>query len=850
MRLWKRLTHWRSRRRFEADLADEIRIHREMAEEYEAGRSRDFGSVALTLEDSRAVWRFAWVESLMQDLRYAIRGVRKSPGFALAVVGTIGAALGLNTTVFTVVNAYALRPAPVLNPESLYQFSWTAGNRGAFTAAEYQNLREHGAPFREVFAYRNFLGSIDGRPMPGEPVSDNYFTMLGAGIHEGRPLQAGDTNALVLSYDAWQNKFGGAPGIVGRKVYLRGQPFEVVGITARSFVGLESIPISFWIPMSTAPSVTEVGDRFWVIGRLLPGTTPQAAQAPLLAWARAITANLPREDRATSIKLEQRSTAVPLSREALATFIPLFVAFGLVLLTACANVSNIMLARALARQREIGIRISLGAGRARLVRQLLTESVLLALPAAAAGFAISQFTLRGAQRLMFATVPAAFAHLIGVADLSPDWRVFGFILAAAVAATLFFGLIPAVQTTRSSLVQANRGDFANDPRPQRLRSALVVAQVAVCALLLVFTVVVVRAQQRATAVDVGLDLRGVYDVRMASKLQAAAAERLAREPGVEAVASAWRAPLYGSLRRVVVTPAGGKQTYGIGGNFVTPDYFAVFRIPLVKGRLFTPQECAADAAVAVISETTARRLWPGRDPLGETLAIAPRRIDDRYFERVPAYPSARVIGVVRDVNAGMIANGVDTDTLYFPNTARFPHNDSLLVRIAGDQAGARRRLESALTDVAPSLADAINPMDDVLALQIYPFRVVFWIAGFLGCFALVLTVSGIYGVMSYLVSQRTKEIGIRVAMGARAADVIGMVMKQSVRVAAIGAFIGIGLALSVAPLLAHQVELVDPYDAVAYGGGAIIVVLATVAASWQPVRKAIAVDPVTALKCD
>ena len=852
MRIWKRLTHWRRRRRFELDLAEEIRIHREMADEYEPGRSREFGSVALALEDSRAAWSFQWFASLMQDFRYALRGFRKAPGFALAVVGTIGAALGLNTTVFTVVNAYVLRPAAVLDPGSLYQFYWTNRNHGgsSFSTAEFQALRARTAPFREVLAYRNFLGSVDGRPIPGEPVSDNYFTMLGAGIYRGRPLEPGDTAAIVLSYDVWQSKFGGDPAMIGRKVYLRGQPFEVVGIAARGFVGLESLPIGFWIPMNMAASVTDIGDHFWVIGRLLPGMTARSAQAPLLAWSRAISAALPPEERAAGVILEPRGTAVPLGTGAIAMFLPLFVAFGLVLLTACANVSNMMLARALARQREIGIRISLGAGRARLVRQLLTESALLALPAALAGLVLSQLTLRGAQRLMFATVPAPFARFVGIADLSIDWRVFAFILIAAAAATLLFGLIPALQTTRSSLVQANRGDFANDLRPQRLRGALVIAQAALCTLLLTFTVIVVRAQQRVTAIDVGYDLRGVFDVRMVSKYQALAAERLAREPGVEAVAAAWRAPLYGSLRRAVVTPSGSRQAVGIGADFVSPEFFPVFRIPLVSGRLFTAEEAAADAPVVVVSETAARALWPRRAAIGETIAIAPRRVGDAYYDRVPRYPSARVIGVVHDVVSGMLANGGETAALYFPNTARAANNDSVLVRVRGGSAGALRRLEAALGEVAPSLADAINPMEDVLALQIYPFRVVFWVAGFLGCFALVLTVSGIYGVMGYLVNQRTREIGIRVAMGARAADLVGMVVRHSARMAAFGAVIGIALALSVAPLLAHEVAAVQVYDVVAYVGAAAIVVISTLAASWQPARRAMAVNPASALKCD
>jgi predicted permease len=852
MRIIKRIAQWRRRKQWAADLAEEIRIHREMAEEWEPGRSRDFGSVALTLEDSRAAWRYAWIESLAQDIRYALRSFRKSPGFALAVVGTIGAALGLNTSVFTVINAYALRPLAVNDPYSLYGFQWVTNGRAghAFSTAEFRSLRELKAPFSEVLAYRNFLAPVEGRQMLGQPVSENYFSMLGAGMFQGRPLEAGDTDAMVLSYDAWRNKFAADPGMVGRKVYMRGHPFLVVGITAPGFVGIESMPAGCYIPLAMRASVTDLGDDIWVIGRLLPGVRVEAARDALLSWSQAQTVALPERERAASVMLTPRATSIPLTTEVLAMFLPLVVAFGLVLLTACANVSNMMLARALARQREIGIRISLGAGRARLVRQLLTESAMLALPSAALGIAIAQITVNGTTRLLFVTAPPAYARILSVMDLSPDWRVFAFILAGAVAATLVFGLIPALQTTRSELAQANRGDFANDLRPQRLRNFLVAAQVAVCALLLIATVIVVRTGQRVMVADTGLAVHDVYDVRMVSKFQAAAAERLAREPGVEVVAAAFRAPLYGSPRRMMVTPSGSAEAAPVGKNFVSPQYFAVFRIPLVRGRLFTDREAASDAPVVVVSESAARRLWPHSDAVGEHFAISLRRVADSIYDRAPHYASAQVIGVVRDTQVGMIANGPDTSYIYFPTTARAPFNDSVLVRMSGGPASVRRRLEAALNDVAPSVADAINPMDDVLELQFYPFRIVYWVAGFLGCFSLALTVSGIYGVMSYLVNQRTKEIGIRVALGARASDVIGMVMRQSVRLAAIGGAVGVGAMLSVAPLLANQIGLLNPYDWMAYLGGAGVVVAATIAASWQPVRRAAGVDPAVVLKCD
>jgi predicted permease len=861
MKIWKRIRHWRRRAEFEAGLEEEIRFHREMA----GGAA--FGSVAMAMEDSRAVWRFGWIESVMQDVRYALRGFRKSPGFALAVVGTIGAALGLNTTVFTVFNAYVLRPVAVRDPWALYGFTWYGknGQGHRFTWAQYQDLATRKSPLSEVMALDRLQADVDGRTLFGQVVSGNYFTMLGVGVVEGRPLLPRDASApgsgavMVVSYDAWKNKFGGDPNLVGQTVHLRGHAFEVVGIANPAFAGMASFPCGFWIPITMDAAVQDGRDplafpqpeRLELIGRLQEGMLPETAKAALTAWSSGFGANLPVEQRPVGVAMQSSATTIPLTRDAIVTFIPIFTAFGLVLLIACANVSNMMLARALARQREIGIRVSLGAGRLRLVRQLLTESVLLAAPAAVLGFAVSQVTIEGARRAMLATVPAAFGRFFTLAALTPDWRVFGFILLASVVATLMFGMVPAVQTTRSRLVEANRGDFSSDYRPARLRSVLLATQVAVCSLLLIVTAIVLRSQQRVTARTIGLDLNGVWDARMPGKYQARAALRLAEMPGVEAIAAAWYAPLYGSDRRVAVTPSGSRADVRTGYNLVSPGYFAVFRIPILQGRAFTDAEAERDAAVAVVSERAARRLWPGSNPLGQTVNIPRTQRKDLSFDRVPAFMEARVIGVVRDVLGDLATSGdFKGSMIYFPTNSRAANNDSILVRMSGNPRDARQRLAAVLDGIAPSIYDMINPMDDVLAMQIYPFQVVFWVAAFLGGMALLMTASGIYGVMSYLVNQRTKEIGIRVALGAAAGDVVRMIVTQSARLALIGVAAGAALALAIAPVFAHQLDAIRPYDAMAYGGAVLVVMAVAVGASFAPSRQAVRVDSMTALRCD
>jgi len=516
---------------------------------------------------------------------------------------------------------------------------------------------------------------------------------------------------------------------------------------------------------------------------------------------------------------------------------------------ACANVSNMMLARALARQREIGIRVSLGAGRARLVRQLLTESLMLACPAALAGFAISQYTIRFAEWLMFATLPAAFSKLVRVPRLDPDFRVFLFILAASFAATVLFGLIPAIQTTRSNLVQANRGDFGSDHRPARLRNALVAGQAMVCCLLLIWSAILLRGRERVTTIDVGMRTRGVFDIRMQPKGRGAILEKLTALPGIEAVAGASWPPLYDPQPGMGVTPSGSRNQVIAGYDFVSPEYFQVLRIPLLQGRVYSREEAESQAPVVVISQATAKRFWPGRSALGETLTIAPPPKNVR-LSIWPGFASAVVIGVTRDAVNGFIGNGIDPTCLYFPTTAASPANNAMLVAVRGEKQAGRRLIESTLNTIEPGIVDQVNPLDEVLDTMIYPFRVVFWIGGFLAGLALLLTISGIYGVMSYVVNQRAKEIGIRVALGAGTAVVVRMVVTQSMRMAGIGGALGAGLALVVAPVFNHQLEAIQPYDPIAYLVGAALVLGSSLGAAAVPSRRAVRIDPVVTLRCD
>ncbi len=840
-------------------LDDEIREHIRLETEDNIARGmppgearraalRKFGNIGQVKEDTRAVWICGWLESLFPDVRYALRGFGKAPLFAATVICTIGLALGLNTTLFTIFDAYVLRPFAIRDPYSLYRFNWSSKGEQfhAFTPAEYADFRRADTVFSEVLGSSFVVTRVNGFPVVGEQVSDNYFQMLGARVTHGRPLLPGDEGVTVLSDAAWRSKFAASPEILGTRLSVAGGVYEVAGIAAPEFSGVSQIVSDLWIPLrESGPGAPQ---RINVIGRLRGGVSPKQAESALLAWAKQETADRKEPQRAIRAELESGATSMHITPEILAVFSPLLVAFALVLVIACANVANMMLARAMARQREIGVRLSLGAGRGRLIRQLLTESLMLAFPSALAGLAISQASLRFTERLMFATAPSVWLQLIHFFKLETDYRVFLFILLAAAASTLLFGLAPAIQATRPGLYYATRGDFSSDARPSRLRNGLVVIQVAVCVFLLICSGILVRSTKKMQESDVRLVTANVIDLRLRSDtVDPKIGDRLRREPGVESVATAWRAPLYGPLWWIPV--ASGRSFERVGFDFVSPEYFDVFRIPILRGRNFTAEEGRSEAAVAIVSELTAARFWPGADAVGQTIRIAPNPAADGW-KKLPAYHSAIVIGVARDVMTGGPSNGLDATCFYFPTAAGGAKNQALLVRVRNDSDATRRQLEAAIAGVSSDSISTMIPEDQVLAFQVYPFRAASWIGSLLGGIALILALSGIYGVLAYLVSQRTKEIGIRIALGASPLGVVGLILKKSLGLAAVGIAIGAACALGVSRLFASEFENVNTYDALAYSTAIALAVMAVMAGGYFPSRRAASVDPVTALRCD
>jgi len=602
----------------------------------------------------------------------------------------------------------------------------------------------------------------------------------------------------------------------------------------------------FWAPMEAwRRAVGPIESNIAVVGRLREGLTPRQAQAALASYARQVTADRVEEERAREVELLLRSSLIELPPRLYLAILPLLLAFGFTMAIPCANVANMMLARGLARQREIGVRLSLGASRGRVVRQLLTEALVLAIVSALLSLGIARGAMDLGLRVMYATTPQAAHTMLNMLtpDLSLDWRVFLFVLAVAAATTLAFALAPALQATRMKVSFALRGEFSS-MRASRLRDALVVVQVSVCMLLLVSAGVMVRALERVSQIDTGDDARGVFSLAAYTPIRVPhVVAALEREPWVEMVAHC--SADFG----VRVGASGRRETESATYSYVSANYLEMFRIPILRGRGFTRDEAASGAAVAIVSQATAERFWPHEEAVGKALRILGNQGSRRRHPRIAQTSQVEVIGVARNVISGDITRGVDAARLYMP--AKISDSRDVYVRGKGYGSQTAHQLEDAWRRVAaPDEAAAVASIEQRRYWDTYPARAFSWVASLLGLIALVLTVSGVYGVMSFLVSQRTKEMGIRMALGATWWNVVGYIMAQSGRLAGVGLAVGLLMAVAVSKLMWSRTPMVDALDPVAYGVGLGIVAMAAVVASIGPARRAARVDPVETLRAE
>jgi predicted permease len=861
------------RRAVDAELDEELRYHleREAERNIVGGMSPDaardaarraIGNVTVTSEEARDAWRWRLLEELGQDIAYAVRSFRRAPAFVATVVATIGVGLGLLVTVFTLFDAYVLRPLSVRDPAALYEISWHSRDRNwhVFTREQYDQLRSASVGFAQVFAYQNLITRINTRPMVGQLVTANYFDLVGVPPAIGRTLVPNDDAApgsgsvMVLSHDTWQSQFAGDTNVVGRRVLVNGVSLTIVGVAAEGYGGLGSWPYQFWVPMSMAEplngwkrinTILKGSESLRIVGRLAPGVSPEQANTRLRAWLRATTADRAPLARANDVMMEARGTAMPLSPELIQVFAPIVVAFVLVMLIACANVANMMLARALARQREIGIRLALGAGRRRLVRQLLTESVVLSIPAGLVGLVVSRVTIAVGSRAIFATIPPDYAPYLRAVDLAPDMRVVAFVLGGAIAAAVAFGLVPALRATRPDVVRASRGDFDTPFRPSRLRNGLVVAQITMSVLLLICAGVLLRTARRIDRLEPGIRTNDVVQLEVLDRSRSRVLATLATQPDVHAIASAMHYPLDGIFPGLRIK-TDGDSAVRVAYNVVSPDYFVAIGLSLVRGRAFTENEARGAAPVVLVSEGAAARLWKGADPIGQTLTVGE---DLTGHGRIQSYRTATVLGVVSDAAPGWIGLNPHDPVVYYPEPID-ASGSAILVRVAGDVTKMKDRLDRLLMAADSGSVQEIHTLAVSLALQSYPFRSAYWLASGVGILALLLTLTGVYGVIGYVVAQRRREFGIRMALGASPLALVALVLRHAMRLAIVGFVIGAMFALAASLGFASLLYGVDVYDPVGYALGAAVVLGTCFVASYIPSRRAATVDPVEALRTD
>jgi predicted permease len=876
--LFLRVRALSSPRRVERELDDELAFHleRETQKHIGAGLSpadarglarARFGPVPLAADQCRDARGTRFVDDLTRDILYAFRAFHRAPLAALTIIATVSLGLGLVAVVFTVYNVFLLRVDAVQNPGEL--FAVAIGQRTApdneptvlFTSDDYEALRRETSVFTDVFAMQSFAGPVEGRLTRSALVTGNFFEMLGVQARLGRPLLPEDDArgaarpVIVLSGMGWRKLFRADRTVIGRSVVINGSPYEIVGVMPDDFRGLGITAPDYWAPLAQfrddpARRADEGIASVEVIGRLKPATSREAATAAVTLWASRRPEFNTLAGRQTQVRLIPRQGT--LSADDIATqlaFVPLFFAFGLILMIGCANVANLLLARGVSRQREIGIRLSLGASRRRIIRQLLTESLLLALAAAAGALVVSRLFLEAALSAAMTTIPSEFTQFVSMLNLAApaaDWRVLTFLVAGAVVSTVFFGLAPAVQATHLDLVRAMRGEMTRDARPRRARHALIAVQVGASALLLICAAIFLRGAFAAATRDPGVRTSDTLRVSIETETRRAAIlQDLRTHPLVTIVSASSR------TTRGVIETSESPGRLSVDQLAVSSEYFTALGLDLVSGRGFTPAERTAEAGVVVVSQSLARQLWPDGRGVGQVVRLDAPQSASPGGSSVPAR-TLTVIGVARDAGRPSGTSSLERfRSVYLPTRPESP-GTWLFVRVRGDLAQARQALLERLTGLDPvfGVITLTNGMQTAL------LQIAFGLTVVLGVLALALTMSGLFSVLSYVVEQQAKEIGVRMALGATTRNVVTLVLSQSIRPVGIGLAAGGGLAAAVAIVLmasssASEIgDIVQVLDPMAYAASLLVIVTSCALAVSVPALRAARVDPIATLRKD
>jgi putative ABC transport system permease protein len=883
------------RRLTEKRLEAELRFHldQQIADYVAAGMTPEearrrarlqFGGLEQVKEECREVGATRFVEALIQDVSYGVRMLRKNPAFTAVAVLTLALGIGVNTAIFSFADALLFRPLPVKDPTRVITLFRRDVQHplyySSFSHPAYLDLRRSvGEIFSDLLAYSpitvNLSVAGNNERADGEIVSGNYFAVLGVRPTLGRGFlpeedeTAGARPAAVISYGLWQQRFGRDPNILGKTIALDGHSFAIVGVAPRGFRGadLEAAP-DVWFPLAmhaeVSPWATTGHDLFdnpgtdWlgVMGRLKPGVDLRQAEAALQTVGRRFEQAYPETAKGWTITAFPSGQAKlwPSTRQDVSPLLALLLgSAGFVLLIACANVANLVLARATARQREFAVRCALGAGRRRLFQQSLTESVLLA------GFGgVAGVVLACGMPPLFKVFPLPPFVSPQALEFTLDWRSLACALLLSLATAFLFGLIPACRATRVELAAGVKDEpLARGYRGSRLRAFLVVAQMALSLLLLIATGLFVQSVRRALATNPGFETRNLllasvdlglqgYSKQRGQEFYRQLPERVAALPGVRAATWLSKIPLdiwrFATDIQVEGAPGQPASTVNVDFNLVAPGCFHTLGIPQLRGRDFAAQDQPASPHVAIVSETMARRLWPNRDPLGQRFQLK------WFFEDSRPWESIEIIGIVADSKYRTWTES-PRGVMYLPLSQNYLPQMILLVRTSLNPISLLGPIQNEVKVLDSGLPlFNVKTMRQQINISVWPQEMGSGVLGAFGLLALLLAAVGIYGMMSFVVAQRTHEIGIRMALGAARRDVMRSVLAQALRLVLAGMAIGLAGAFALTRFITSLLFGIKPTDPATFVGVCLILTGVAVLASYLPARRAARVDPMVALR--
>lgn len=876
------------RNKKDALLVDEIEAH--IAHQVDANIARGlspeearrqarlkFGNPTVTRERVWEYRSFPWIEDAWRDFRFALRSLAKVPSFTAIAILVIAVGIGANTAVFSVINTVLLKPLSYPDPQSLVILMNT-GPQGSFPGAnvpkfniwrQQTRIFDAVAAFDQAGAGLNLTGGNDPEQLQGVHVSADYFRLFGAPLLAGRTFTAAEDSpngghVAVLSYGLWKRRFGGNPNIVGTNIQLDGQPYLVLGVIGAKFV--TETPADLWLPYQFDLNSRDMAHYFQVAARLKPGVTLQTANAELKLAADQFRSTYPGA-LGPNAGFGVSSLQEVMVGDTRLSLLVLLGAVTFVLLIACANVANLLLIRATARQRELATRSALGAGRSHIIRQLLTESLAISLAGGFFGLIIGFIGVR----LLLAISPGGIPR-IGPdgSAVSLDVHVLLFTLGVSIFTGILFGLFPAISSSRINLASALKESSSQAGvgfRTGKVRSLLVISEVALALILVVGSGLLIRTFMKLQAVDPGFDTHNVLTMAMSlsgqrfqkttgvAQIVRDGTERLDNVAGVSKAAAACCLPLEGGFGLpfdIVGRPKGNDPNSGGAGYLpVSWSYFEVFKVPVLRGHAFTEHDDGSAPGVVIINEAMAKKYWPHADPLNDRLLIG-ANMGPVFVE-----PARQIVGVVGD----MRGNGLNRDpspTMYIP-IAQMPDRVTALnsriaplwwiVRSPLEPHPLAKPISAALREASGGLPVAhIRSMDEIVVVNTSRQRFNMLLLAVFGASALLVAAIGIYGLMAYSVQQRTQELGIRMALGAQASSIRNMVIRQGMILAAIGVIIGVGGALWLTHFLASLLFEVKALDPIAFIATLLLLSAVAFVAVWFPARRATRVSPMTALR--